>query len=109
MDISQLSREERVAMVGKLLGKHVTATIFKSGKVELVGWGREFDTDCDTFTLWFDGNRIARDCIFWEDALSKSYEYIPPEYLDDFKDVEDTLSVDGYDWQECVVASLDKN
>lgn len=113
MDISQLSRDERVEMADKLLGTHVAATILKAGKIELVGWGREFGKDCDTFTLWFDGSRLARDCVFYETALDNSVAYIPFEHHQDFKYIEDTLSSDGYDWQECVVASvlasLDKN
>lgn len=113
MDISQLSRDERVEMADKLLGTYVAATILKSGKIELVGWGREFGKDCDTFTLWVDGSRLARDCVHYETALDESFLYIPSEYLNDYLYIEDTLVKDGYDWQECVVASvlasLDKN
>jgi hypothetical protein len=109
MDISQLSRQERVNLVPLLLGNHVTATILKAGKLELVGWGREFDTDCSTFTLYVNGEALATNCVFYEDALDESFMYIHPDHHDDFKYIEDTLASDGYDWQECVVASLDKN
>ena len=109
MDITQLSRQERVEMVDTLLGKYVTATIIKAGKIELVGWGREFDKDCDVFTLYLNGEPLAKNCVFYEDALDESVAYIPFEHHEDFKYIEDTLSTDGYDWQECVVASLDKN
>lgn len=109
MDISQLSRKERVNLVPLLLGNRIDATIIEQGAIKITGRGHEFATDCDTFALWLDGKQLAKDCVFWEDVVDQSAAFIPFEHHEDFRLIEEILSEDCYDWQECVVASLDNN
>jgi len=102
-NMENLTREERVALVERLVGKFVYATILKKGDFELVGFGREYDTDCDMFNLLYQGELYVSDKGFWQDALDDCHLVAP-----ELSEMYDVLADEGYDWQQCVVSSQRK-
>ena len=100
--VENLTREERVTLADRLLGKFVYATILTKGDFELVGFGREYDTDCCMFNLLYNDELIA-ETGSWQDVFTDCH-LVKPE-LDEMYDV---LFYKGYDWQQCVVDSQRK-